>query len=75
MGHEAEFSGFGAADLVVPTLDCARGRLLRKKWRRVEETPDRVGQPRISIANYGDIKIGDVIEAFVTERIAAETIA
>jgi translation initiation factor IF-2 len=26
----------------------------------------------ISIANYGDIKIGDVIEAFVTERIAAE---
>jgi translation initiation factor IF-2 len=29
----------------------------------------------ISIANYGDIKIGDVIEAFLTERIAAETIA
>ena len=29
----------------------------------------------ISIANYGDIKIGDVIEAFVTERIAAEVIA
>jgi translation initiation factor IF-2 len=26
----------------------------------------------ISIANYGDIKVGDVIEAFVTERIAAE---
>ena len=26
----------------------------------------------ISIANYGDVKIGDVIEAFVTERIAAE---
>jgi translation initiation factor IF-2 len=26
----------------------------------------------ISIANYGDIKKGDVIEAFVTERIAAE---
>ncbi len=26
----------------------------------------------ISIANYGDIKIGDVIEAFVTERVAAE---
>jgi translation initiation factor IF-2 len=29
----------------------------------------------ISIANYGDVKIGDVIEAFVTERIAAEVIA
>ena len=29
----------------------------------------------ISIANYGDIKVGDVIEAFLTERIAAETIA
>jgi translation initiation factor IF-2 len=26
----------------------------------------------ISIANYGDIKAGDVIEAFVTERVAAE---
>ncbi len=29
----------------------------------------------ISIANYGDIKVGDSIEAFVTERIAAEVIA
>jgi len=29
----------------------------------------------LSIANYGDIKVGDVIEAFVTERIAAEVIA
>ena len=29
----------------------------------------------ISIANYSDIKIGDVIEAFVSERIAAEVIA
>jgi translation initiation factor IF-2 len=29
----------------------------------------------ISIANYGDVKIGDVIEAFVTERLAAEMIA
>jgi translation initiation factor IF-2 len=29
----------------------------------------------ISIANYGDIKVGDVIEAFLTERIAAESIA
>ena len=29
----------------------------------------------ISIANYGDVKVGDVIEAFVTERIAAEVIA
>jgi len=26
----------------------------------------------ISIANYGDIKAGDVIEAFVTEKVAAE---
>jgi len=29
----------------------------------------------ISISNYGDIKVGDVLEAFVTERIAAEVIA
>src|ERR1700728_3107743 len=29
----------------------------------------------ISIANYGDIKAGDVIEAFVTTRVAAEVIA
>jgi translation initiation factor IF-2 len=29
----------------------------------------------ISISNYGDIKNGDVIEAFVTERIAAEAMA
>ena len=29
----------------------------------------------ISIANYGDIKVGDTIEAFATERIAAEAIA
>jgi len=29
----------------------------------------------ISISNYSDIKIGDVIESFVTERIAAEVIA
>jgi translation initiation factor IF-2 len=29
----------------------------------------------VSIANYGDIKVGDVIEAFVTERVAAEVIA
>jgi translation initiation factor IF-2 len=29
----------------------------------------------INIANYGDVKKGDVIEAFVTEHIAAEVIA
>ncbi len=29
----------------------------------------------ISIANYGDVKVGDVIEAFVTERVAAEAMA
>jgi translation initiation factor IF-2 len=29
----------------------------------------------ISIANYGDIKVGDIIEAFVTEKVAAEAIA
>src|SRR6202158_2041242 len=29
----------------------------------------------LSISNYGDIKAGDVIEAFVTERVAAEAIA
>jgi translation initiation factor IF-2 len=29
----------------------------------------------ISITNYGDIKAGDVIEAFMTEKIAAEAIA
>jgi len=29
----------------------------------------------ISIANYGDIKAGDIIEAFVLERVAAEAMA
>ncbi|HKF00842.1 MAG TPA: translation initiation factor IF-2 [Candidatus Sulfotelmatobacter sp.] len=29
----------------------------------------------ISIANYGDIKVHDVIEAFITTRVAAEVIA
>jgi translation initiation factor IF-2 len=29
----------------------------------------------ISIANYGDVKVGDVIEAFTTTRVAAEVIA
>jgi translation initiation factor IF-2 len=29
----------------------------------------------IAIQNYGDIKVGDVIEAFVTERVAAEMTA
>ncbi|HET9696345.1 MAG TPA: translation initiation factor IF-2 [Terriglobales bacterium] len=29
----------------------------------------------IGIAGYGDIKVGDVIEAFVTEKVAAEAIA
>jgi translation initiation factor IF-2 len=29
----------------------------------------------ISISNYGDIKVGDVIEAFATEQVAAEVIA
>jgi translation initiation factor IF-2 len=29
----------------------------------------------IGIANYGDIKVGDSIEAYVTERVAAEVIA
>ena len=29
----------------------------------------------ISLANYNDIKPGDVIEAFVTERVAAEALA
>jgi translation initiation factor IF-2 len=29
----------------------------------------------ISIANYGDIKANDVIEAFVTEKVAAEVMA
>ncbi len=28
----------------------------------------------IAIANYGDVKMGDVIEAFATEKIAAETL-
>jgi translation initiation factor IF-2 len=28
----------------------------------------------ISIANYGDVKVGDMIEAFVTERVAAEAL-
>jgi translation initiation factor IF-2 len=29
----------------------------------------------ISIANYGDVKVNDVIEAFVTEKVAAEVMA
>ena len=29
----------------------------------------------IAIENYGDVKVGDVIEAFVTERVAAEMTA
>ena len=29
----------------------------------------------ISIAGYGDVKVGDVIEAFITERVAAEVMA
>jgi translation initiation factor IF-2 len=29
----------------------------------------------IAIQNYGDVKVGDVIEAFVTERVAAELMA
>ena len=29
----------------------------------------------IAIANYGDVKVGDVIEAFATERVAAEALA
>ncbi len=29
----------------------------------------------IAIQNYGDVKVGDVIEAFVTERVAAEMTA
>ena len=29
----------------------------------------------ISIANYGDVKVHDVIEAFTTTRVAAEVIA
>ena len=29
----------------------------------------------ISLVNYNDIKPGDVIEAFVTERVAVEAIA
>jgi translation initiation factor IF-2 len=29
----------------------------------------------IAIANYGDVKAGDVIEAFVTEKVAAEVMA
>ncbi len=42
---------------------------------------DDVGEVRngqecgIAIQNYADVKIGDVIEAFVTERIAAEAMA
>ena len=29
----------------------------------------------IAIAGYGDIKVGDTIEAFVTERVSAEAFA
>jgi translation initiation factor IF-2 len=43
--------------------------------RRFKEDVSEVRQGMecgISIANYGDIKVGDVIEVFVTERVAAE---
>jgi translation initiation factor IF-2 len=29
----------------------------------------------IAIQNYGDVKVGDVIEAYVTEKVAAEAMA
>ena len=29
----------------------------------------------IGIAGYGDIKAGDIVEAFVTEKVAAEAFA
>ena len=29
----------------------------------------------ITLENYGDVKPGDIIEAFVTERVAAEVFA
>ena len=46
--------------------------------RRFKEDVNEVRQGMecgISISNYGDIKVGDVIEAFATERIAAEAMA
>ncbi|MBI4465234.1 MAG: hypothetical protein HY647_11065 [Acidobacteria bacterium] len=29
----------------------------------------------VSLENYGDVKVGDVIEAFVTEKVTAEALA
>ncbi|MGA2963225.1 MAG: translation initiation factor IF-2 [Candidatus Korobacteraceae bacterium] len=46
--------------------------------RRVKEDVSEVRnglECGISIANYNDVKIGDVIEAYLTERIAAEMMA
>ena len=46
--------------------------------RRVKEDVSEVRnglECGISIANYNDVKIGDVIEAYITERIAAEMMA
>ena len=56
-------------------------QIFKGKVGSIRRFKEDVGEVRnglecgITISNYADIKIGDMIEAFVTERIAAEAIA
>ena len=56
-------------------------QIFKGKVGSIRRFKEDVGEVRnglecgITISNYADIKIGDVIEAFATERIAAEAIA
>ena len=49
-------------------------RFAKALQERRERSEDRL-RCGISLVNYNDIKPGDVIEAFVTERVAAEAMA
>ena len=56
-------------------------QIFKGKVGSIRRFKEDVGEVRhglecgITISNYADIKVGDVIEAFATERIAAEAIA
>ena len=58
-----------------------RAHHLALVFERVRRFKDDASEVRngmecgIAISNYGDIKVGDVIEAFVTQSVAAEAIA
>ena len=55
------------------TWSSSRARSARCKRFKDDASEVRNGMEcGIGIANYGDIKVGDVIEVFVTERVAAE---